>query len=75
MSNAVLGFDFGEKRIGVAVGDLQIGIAHAITVLAVSTNAERLAAVEKLVKEWQPSQLVIGEPRFEDGNPHPIAHL
>jgi putative holliday junction resolvase len=82
-STTVLAFDFGESRIGVAVGDSTLGIAHPVTTLHVATNAERLAAVEKLFAEWQPHELVIGEPHYEtprmdaDGNvlAHPIAHL
>jgi putative holliday junction resolvase len=75
---SVMAFDFGLKRIGVAVGDLELGIAHPVTTLNVATNVERLAAVEKLVAEWQPTQFVIGEAQYEDAvnnEPHPIAHL
>ena len=73
-----MAFDFGLKRIGVAVGDLELGIAHPITTLNAATNVERLAAVEKLVAEWQPTQFVIGEAQYEDvvnNDTHPIAHL
>jgi putative holliday junction resolvase len=74
----VMAFDFGLKRIGVAVGDLELGIAHPVTTLNVETNIDRLAAVEKLVTEWQPTQFVIGEAQYEDATNnevHPIAHL
>ena len=78
MAATVMAFDFGLKRIGVAVGDLELGIAHPVTTLNVETNVERLAAVEKLVTEWQPTQFVIGEAQYEDADnsePHPVAHL
>ena len=77
-SGSVMAFDFGLKRIGVAVGDMELGIAHPVTTLNVETNVERLAAVEKLVAEWQPIQFVIGKPQYEDAannEAHPIAHL
>lgn len=79
-SGSVMAFDFGLKRIGVAVGDLELGIAHPVTTLNVETNVERLAAVEKLVAEWQPTQFVIGEAQYQNELPtnnevHPIAHL
>lgn len=77
MAATVMAFDFGLKRIGVAVGDLELGIAHPVTTLNVETNVERLAAVEKLVTEWQPTQFVIGEAQYEDASnsePHPMAH-
>jgi putative holliday junction resolvase len=73
---AVLAFDFGERRIGVAVGDAALGIAHPVTTLHAESNADRLAAVALLVKEWQPVQFVVGEPCFDDAaTPHPVAHL
>ena len=74
-AQTVLAFDFGEKRIGVAVGDSSIGLAHPVTTLQVESNVERMAAVEKLVAEWRPGLFVIGEPHHEDGKPHEIAHL
>jgi putative holliday junction resolvase len=77
-STTVLAFDFGESRIGVAVGDTILRIAHPVVTLHVSTNVERLAAVEKLVTEWQPNAFVIGEPHYEeprvDANGKTLAH-
>jgi len=77
-AGAVMAFDFGLKRIGVAIGSLELGIAHPVTTLQVETNIDRLAAVEKLVAEWCPTQFVIGEAQYESpvtNEPHPIAHL
>jgi putative holliday junction resolvase len=71
----LMGFDFGEKRIGVATGNLGIGTASALTTIHAESNADRLAAVGALVHEWQPAQFVIGQPQYADGAPHPIAHL
>ena len=75
----ILGFDFGEKRIGVAVGNTVTSQAQALTTLHVESNAARLGAVEKLVNEWQPASFVIGQPYYENehinGQVHPIAHL
>ena len=73
-TGTVLAFDFGEKRIGVASGDLGFGQANPLTILHVQTNVERLAAVGKLVAEWRPSLFVIGMPQFtHDDRPHPLA--
>lgn len=74
-AETVLGFDFGEKRIGVAVGNTVTLQAQALTTLHVESNAERLSAVEKLVAEWQPASFVIGQPEHADGSPHKVAHL
>ncbi len=71
----VMGFDFGEQRIGVATGNVAIGVATPLTTIHAQTNADRLAAVGKLVHEWQPSLFVIGQPRHADDTAHPIAHL
>ena len=78
-AQTILGFDFGEKRIGVAVGNTVTAQAQALTTLHVESNAARLDAVGKLVAEWQPAAFVIGQPCYEnvhaDGQVHPIAHL
>ena len=74
-AETILGFDFGEKRIGVAVGNTVTSQAQALTTLHVESNAARLGAVEKLVNEWQPASFVIGQPEHADGRPHDVAHL
>ena len=66
----VLAFDFGLQRIGVAVGEPELGTAHPLPGVAAQTQPGRLTAIEKLVKEWQPSLLVVGRPLGEDGAPH-----
>lgn len=71
----ILGFDFGEKRIGVAVGNTITSQAQALTTLHVESNAARLGAIEKLVAEWQPAGFVVGQPEHADGQPHEVAHL
>lgn len=74
-AETILAFDFGEKRIGVAVGNTISGEAQPLTTLHVESNQDRLAAVGKLVTEWQPARFVVGEPAHEDGRPHEVAHL
>ncbi len=59
-----MAFDFGEKRIGVAVGNTVTAQAQPLTTLHVESNQDRLAAVGKLVAEWQPSRFVIGEATY-----------
>ena len=71
----VMGFDFGEKRIGVATGNLSIGLASPLTTIHAASNVERLAAIAKLFHEWEPAQFVVGQPRHADDQPHEIAHL
>lgn len=66
----VLAFDFGEKRIGVAVGECLLRQAHPLTVIRGEANAERFAAIAALIAEWQPTRLVVGLPLSLDGAPH-----
>jgi len=69
-AGTVLAFDFGLRRVGVAVGEPELGTVHPLPGIAARTLPERLTAVERLVKEWQPSMLVVGRPLGEDGAPH-----
>jgi putative Holliday junction resolvase len=69
-TGTVLAFDFGEKRIGVAVGESLLRQAHPLSVIHGEGNAERFAAITALIKEWQPVSLVVGLPLTLDGEPH-----
>lgn len=68
----VLAFDFGEKRIGVAVGEWLLGQAHPLTTIRHEANAQRFAAIAALIAEWQPCSLVVGLPVALDGSPHAL---
>ena len=65
-ARTVLAFDFGLKRIGVAVGEPELGTAHPLPAV------ERFPQIEKLVLEWQPVRFVVGLPVAERGA-HPLA--
>jgi putative Holliday junction resolvase len=69
-ARTVLAFDFGLQRIGVAVGEAELGTAHPLPGVAARTRPGRLTAIERLVTEWQPALLVVGRPLGEDGAPH-----
>jgi putative Holliday junction resolvase len=66
----VLGFDFGEKRIGVAVGESTLGLAHPLATIAEAARDRRFAAIAALVEEWRPALLVVGLPFHADGREH-----
>jgi putative Holliday junction resolvase len=68
-----LAFDFGTKRIGVAVGDTRIRIAHPLTQIAFEDNRRRFDAIAQLVDEWQPFAFVVGMPSTGAANDHPLA--
>lgn len=69
----VLGFDFGLKRIGVAVGQSRLGTARPIATIKYEANAQRFEAIGKLLEEWHPDMLVVGLPRSEDGAEHEMS--
>jgi putative Holliday junction resolvase len=66
----VLGFDFGEKRIGVAVGESALGLAHPLATIAEAARDRRFTAIAALVEEWRPALLVVGLPFHADGSEH-----
>ena len=74
-SGTLLGFDFGEKRIGVAVGETATGIAHPLMAIEAEANERRFAEVEKIVGDWRPAGFIVGRPKHADGAAHPIARL
>ena len=66
----MLGFDFGLKRIGIAVGNTLIKQAQPLTIISAATNDAKFAAIDVLIAEWQPSICVVGLPRHQDGVEH-----
>ncbi|HRH80514.1 MAG TPA: Holliday junction resolvase RuvX [Thiobacillaceae bacterium] len=70
----VLAFDFGLKRIGVAVGEWETGTAHALEVIAGEANGPRFARIAALIGEWRPVELVVGLPLGLDGTEHEMTH-
>ena len=69
-ARTVLAFDFGLQRIGVAVGEAELGTAHPLQGIAAQTQPGRFTAIERLVLEWKPNLLVVGRPLGEDGAAH-----
>jgi putative Holliday junction resolvase len=67
----VLGFDFGTRRIGVAVGNAITQRARALDLIA-DEGSERWRRIGELVASWQPAQLVVGVPRHPDGAAHEL---
>jgi putative holliday junction resolvase len=71
----VLAFDFGEKRIGVAVGELELGLAHPLVTVSGEITKNRFDAITKLIEEWEPVRLVVGLPVHPDGTEHKPTQL
>ena len=70
MVDIVFGFDFGVKRIGIAMGNTLTGQAQPLTVIKAIDNATRFKAIGELIEQWRPARLVVGEPRHPDGAEH-----
>ncbi|MGB4497127.1 MAG: Holliday junction resolvase RuvX [Methylococcaceae bacterium] len=67
-----LGFDFGTKKIGVAVGQLTTKTANSLETLRSPNQTPNWQAIEKLIKEWQPAGFVVGISRQFDGTDNPV---
>jgi putative Holliday junction resolvase len=72
-SGTALAFDFGERRLGVAVGELSLRISHPLVTIEADSDAGRLDAVAALIREWQPAVLVVGLPAHMDGTEHALS--
>ncbi len=70
MSQTILAFDFGEKRIGVAVGNTITKTAEPLKVIQEKNQDTRFVVIEELIAEWQPQLLVVGLPTHPDGAEH-----
>jgi putative holliday junction resolvase len=67
-----LGFDYGKRHTGVAVGSRHTGQAQPLTVLTAQGGEPDWQGIERAIKEWQPEGLVVGLPLNMDGTPNPI---
>lgn len=66
----VLGFDFGRKRIGIAVGQTLTQSARPLLTLEVRRNKPDWEAIGRLIEQWRPAALVVGRPLNMDGSEH-----
>ncbi len=71
----VLGFDFGSKRIGVAVGQELTATARELVTLNNRNGAPDWEAITGLIEQWQPDALVVGLPLNLDGTDHEVSRL
>jgi putative Holliday junction resolvase len=72
VSQTLLGFDYGTRRIGVAVGQ---DISHSVTPLTTLSSQNDKPdwnAISKLIAEWRPDRLVVGLPLHLDGSTQPL---
>lgn len=65
----ILSFDFGLRRIGVAVGQDVTGSASPLGVVANRPDGPDHERLRELIRQWQPTRLVVGMPAHADGSP------
>jgi len=63
----LLAFDYGLKRIGVALGNTLTAAARPLCIVESTTRAARFARIEQLLQEWQPERVVVGLPLTLEG--------
>ena len=69
----VMAFDFGTRRIGVAIGNTLACLGQPIKTIAESSSDAAFTVIEGLLKEWQPNCLVVGLPCHPDGTEHEMS--
>lgn len=70
--DSYLGFDFGNKKIGIAVGQLITKTASSLATIRSVKQVPNWEKIASLIKEWQPQGLVVGVSRQANGNDNPI---
>lgn len=68
----IIAFDFGRRRIGVAVGQKVTSSASPLDVVANGENGPDWRQISNLIKEWRPDRLIVGMPMHADGTPSAI---
>ncbi|BDX20920.1 putative pre-16S rRNA nuclease [Polynucleobacter sp. TUM22923] len=69
----IMAFDYGTRRIGVAVGNTLTRAGQPLKILAEQSDDARFKAIGALLQEWQPHQLVVGLPCHPDGTQHEMS--
>lgn len=69
----VLAFDFGLRQIGVAVGNALLGTSQPLSVLRARDGQVDWAQIGALIDEWQPAQVLVGDPINMDGSVSELA--
>ena len=65
-----LAFDFGTKRIGVAIGNSEIRQAQSLKTIQNKSLEDTFRVIQKLVKEWEVTNFIVGLPTHPDGAEH-----
>ncbi|HAT39160.1 Holliday junction resolvase RuvX [Polynucleobacter necessarius] len=66
----VIAFDYGTRRVGAAVGNSLTQSGQPLKTISSTNNETLFQEIDRLLKEWQPDQLVVGRPLHLDGVAH-----
>lgn len=72
LNQTLLGFDYGEKYIGVAVGNRATRLAQPLDTVAVRNQAPDWPHISRLIAEWSPQALIVGLPLNMDDSENPM---
>jgi len=61
-THTYLGFDYGTKHLGIAVGGSASGRAEALASASVRQGVPDWTLLDRLIAEWQPAALIVGLP-------------
>ena len=71
-SRTILAFDYGARRIGVAIGNTITRTARPLQTVSEPIASRRFSLIGKLLQQWHPDSLVVGRPLHPDGEPHEV---
>lgn len=69
----VMAFDFGTRRIGVAVGNTLTQAGQPLKTISEVSSDASFKAIDELLRKWQPNRLVVGLPCHPDGVEHEMS--
>jgi len=75
MSKTYMGFDFGMKKIGVAIGQSITGTANPLVIIRAKDGQPDWVALEKIIKQWQPEMFIVGLPINMDSTPSEMSSM
>lgn len=71
--NILLSFDYGQRRVGIALGVSLTGTARPLQTIAWQAKGQaRWEPVDHFVAEWRPDRLLVGWPTHDQDTPHPL---
>ncbi|RKZ36827.1 MAG: Holliday junction resolvase RuvX [Gammaproteobacteria bacterium] len=75
VNKSVMGFDYGTKRIGIAVGQTLTRTARPLAIVLVKNRQPDWKLISTLIQEWQPDTLIVGLPKYADGSDNAITDI